>query len=50
MVVELAIGLGKLDLGDMDLRDAKRLLDQGVGLIENGPIGYTLITASNNKF
>jgi len=49
LVVEIAIGLGKLDLGGMDLGDAKRLLDQGVELIENGQIGYTLITASKNK-
>ena len=43
--VELAAGLGKLDLGDLDLSEGKRLARRAVELIENGVVGYTLITA-----
>ena len=43
--VELVAGLGKLDLGDLDLEEGKRLARRGLGLIEDGTVGYTLITA-----
>ncbi len=43
--VELAAGLGRLDLGDLDLSEGKRLARRAVELIENGVVGYTLITA-----
>jgi arsenite methyltransferase len=43
--VELAAGLGKLDLGDLDLNEAKRLARRAVELIEGGVVGYTLIAA-----
>ena len=43
--VELAAGLGKLSLGILDLSEAKRLARHTVELIDNGLIGYTLITA-----
>jgi len=43
--VELAAGLGKLNLGDLDLSEGKRLARRAVELIENGVVGYTLITA-----
>ena len=43
--VELAVGLGKLDLGDLDLSEGKRLARRAVELIEGGTVGYTLITA-----
>ncbi len=42
---ELAIGLGKLDLGDLDLSEGKHLARRAVKLIEGGVVGYTLITA-----
>jgi arsenite methyltransferase len=42
---ELAIGLGKLDLGDLDLSEGKRLVRRAIELIESGVVGYTLITA-----
>ncbi len=42
---ELAIGLGKLDLGDLDLTEGKYLARRAVKLIEGGVVGYTLITA-----
>ena len=45
MGVELAAGLGKLDLGDLDLDEGKRLARRAVELIEKGVAGYTLITA-----
>jgi SAM-dependent methyltransferase len=44
--VELAAGLGKLDLGDLDLSKGKRLAHRAVELIEGGIIGYTLIAAT----
>ena len=43
--VELAVGLGKLDLGDLDLSEGKHLARRAVELIEGGTVGYTLITA-----
>jgi ubiquinone/menaquinone biosynthesis C-methylase UbiE len=43
--VELAARLGKLDLGGLDLNEAKRLAGHTVELMEGGLIGYTLITA-----
>jgi hypothetical protein len=43
--VELAVGLGKLDLGDLDLSEGKRLARRAVELIENGVVGYALIAA-----
>ncbi|MFB0537299.1 MAG: hypothetical protein ACETWR_20235 [Anaerolineae bacterium] len=44
--VELAVGLGKLDLGDLDLSEGKRLARRAVELIESGVVGYTLIVAT----
>ncbi len=43
--VELAVGLGKLDLADLDLSEGKRLARRAVELIQNGVVGYTLIAA-----
>jgi ubiquinone/menaquinone biosynthesis C-methylase UbiE len=43
--VELAINLRKLDLGDLDLNEGKRLARRAVELIESKTIGYVLITA-----
>ena len=43
--VELAVGLGKLDLGDLDLSEGKRLARRAVDLIDSGMVGYILITA-----
>jgi arsenite methyltransferase len=43
--VELAAALGKLNLGDLDLDEGKRLARRAVELIEDGVVGYTLITA-----
>jgi arsenite methyltransferase len=42
---EIAVGLGKLDLGDIDLNEAKRLARRSAELIQEGAVGYTLITA-----
>ena len=44
--VGLAVGLGKLDLGDLDLEEGKQLARRAVVLIESGTVGYTLITAT----
>ncbi len=44
--VELATGLGKLNLGDLDLKEGKRLAQRALELIEDGTAGYTLIAAS----
>ena len=43
--VELAAGLGKLSLGALNLEEGKRLARRAVELIEDGAVGYTLITA-----
>jgi len=43
--VELAAGLGKLSLEDLNLDEGKRLARRAVELIEDGTVGYTLITA-----
>jgi arsenite methyltransferase len=43
--VELAAKLGKLDLGNLDLDEGKRLARRAVELIECGTVGYTLIAA-----
>jgi ubiquinone/menaquinone biosynthesis C-methylase UbiE len=45
MGVGLAAGLGKFELGDLDLTEGKRLARRVVELIESGTVGYTLITA-----
>lgn len=42
---EIAVGLGKLDLGDIDLNEAKRLARRSAELIQEGVVGYTLIAA-----
>ncbi len=42
---EIAVGLGKLDLGDIDLNEAKRQARHSAELIQEGTVGYTLITA-----
>lgn len=42
---ELAIGLSKLDFGDLHLSEAKRLAQRTLELIENGLISYTLFKA-----
>jgi len=43
--IEVALGLGKLDLGELDLAEGKRLARRAVELIEQGLVGYTLIAA-----
>ena len=43
--VELAVKLGKLDPGNLDLGEGKRLARRAVELIDSGMVGYTLITA-----
>jgi len=42
---EIAVGLGKLNLGDVDLEEGKRLALRGAELIEEGKVGYALIVA-----
>ena len=43
--VELAVNLKIIELGNLDLYECKSLARRAVELIENGTIGYTLITA-----
>jgi SAM-dependent methyltransferase len=45
MGVELAAGLGKFDLGDLDLTAGKRLARRAIELIDDGTVGYSLIAA-----
>jgi arsenite methyltransferase len=42
--IDMMAGLGKLDLGVLDLDEGKRLAQRSVELIESGEVGYTLIT------
>jgi len=44
--VELAIGLGKLELPDVNLAKAKQLVQRSIELIHDGVVGYTLFKAS----
>jgi hypothetical protein len=43
--VEIAVGMGEVRLGDLDLEEGKRLARRAVELIEDGAVGYTLLTA-----
>jgi len=43
--IELAVGIRKLELGDIDLAKAKSLAERARELIESGVIGYTLFKA-----
>lgn len=47
--MELAVGLGKLDLGNLDLDEGKRLARRAVELIESGTVGYVLVAARNSS-
>jgi ubiquinone/menaquinone biosynthesis C-methylase UbiE len=42
---EIAAGLGKLDLGDLDMEEGKRQAQRGAELIQDGTVSYTLIAA-----
>jgi len=44
--IELAVGIRKLELGDLDLAKAKSLAQRAQKLIESGVIGYTLFKAN----
>ena len=44
--IELAIGIRKLELGDLDLAKAKSLVERAKKLIDSGVIGYTLFKAN----
>jgi SAM-dependent methyltransferase len=46
--VELAMSLGKLELGGLDIGNAKHIGQRTLELIEKGLIGYTLITAKRD--
>ena len=45
---EILVKLGKLDLGNFDVSQAKEVARRALELAENGVIGYTLITATKN--
>ncbi|MHA2499893.1 MAG: methyltransferase domain-containing protein [Candidatus Hodarchaeales archaeon] len=45
-VAELAKGLKKIDLGDLDLQEAKKWLKRGKELVDDGYGTYVMITAS----
>lgn len=45
LLAELAVKLGKLDLGGTNLEEGKRLARRAVELIEGGTVGYALIAA-----
>ena len=41
----LVAGLGKLNLGELDLNSGKEMLKLAAGLIEEGIVSYTLLSA-----
>jgi len=43
--IEMAVSLGKQNLGDFDLSEVKNLAQRALGLIQNGAISYTLFKA-----
>lgn len=45
MIAEMAISLGKLDLANFDLAEAKLLAQRTLELIKTGTISYTLFKA-----
>jgi len=44
--IELAVGIRKLELGDLDLAKAKSMAQRAKKLIDSGVIGYTLFKAN----
>lgn len=44
LLAELAVGLGKLDLGNVDLKQGKKYIQRAIEEINRGTIGYALIT------
>ncbi|GAI87518.1 unnamed protein product, partial [marine sediment metagenome] len=44
--IELAVGIRKLELGDLDLAKVKSLAQRAKKLIDSGVIGYTLFKAN----
>ena len=47
--VELAAGLGRIDMGSLDLDESNRQARRAVELIEDGIVGYVLITAKKTE-
>jgi hypothetical protein len=45
-VAELAKALKKIDLGDLDVQEAKKWLKRGKELVDDGYGTYVMITAS----
>ena len=45
LAVELAAGLGKVTLGEINLGEGKRLARRAVAQVRGGTLGYTLIAA-----
>ena len=43
--MELAAGLGKVTLGEINLGEGKRLARRAVAQVRGGTLGYTLIAA-----
>ncbi|MFZ3172420.1 MAG: methyltransferase domain-containing protein [Carboxydocellales bacterium] len=44
LMAELAVGLKKLDLGELDFAAVKKMLAEAEGLVKKGIIGYVIIT------
>jgi arsenite methyltransferase len=45
LAIAFAVALGKVDLGGLDVKEGKRLAKRALELVEDGTVGYTLITA-----
>ncbi|MCL4439870.1 MAG: methyltransferase domain-containing protein [Firmicutes bacterium] len=49
LLAELAVGLKKLDLGEVDFKEVKKLLVEAEVLIKQGVIGYVMITGRKEE-
>ena len=43
--IAFAVALGKVDLGGLDVEEGNRLAKRALELVDDGTVGYTLITA-----
>jgi hypothetical protein len=44
--VGVAVGMGQVSLGNLDLEEGKRLARRAAELIDDGVVGYTLVAAT----
>jgi arsenite methyltransferase len=49
LAVELAVKLGKISLGGIDIEEGKRLASRSIEIISEGKVAYTTLTAKKGK-